>query len=606
VVNIIGGQCIGGNFYGTPTGTGYSETCSADSSGLCVSPYQIPGTGDYDNLTLSYLSQSLTGCGNLNKPNAVYTFAGSFSASGTICLNIVANNITLDCRGYTLSGNGNPYGIYTSGMSSLTIKNCILSSFTFTGIYLYSSNNDTISNVTSNSNGQSGYYGYTGAGIYLDKSNYSTIANTTTNSNYGNGGYGCQGFGIYLGNSNFNTITNATANSNHGGTQMSNYFGSGIHLSSSNSNRITNVTTISNSMGGYAGYYGNNLLASGVYINGNNNTLSGAYADSSYSDGRSGYADGVYISGSNNTVSNFTARGTSANYYSYGVYISGSNNTVSNGTINSTTGNSASGTAYGVYLASGGNNTITNITIGSDVGLGGNSSVYLISSSGNLIYNNLMNDTILAKTDTNSNSWNISLNCGATNIVGGPCIGGNFWAQPDGNGWSQNSSACNANSSGICTWQYNISTNNIDYLPLTRLTGCTPASINITHNEDLNPPTGCVDLNPYGFFSPNSYVCYYNDGDCIGIFGSDDSCWMMSHFGNALAFTYNVPCSTANDGDFNDGGCGSGPGSQTWGLSCVGIGSAPTHTCIKDLSTGIKKDFNVASDGILTLSFSCS
>jgi len=51
------------------------------------------------------------------------------------------------------------------------------------------------------------------------------------------------------------------------------------------------------------------------------------------------------------------------------------------------------------------------------------------------------------------------------NIVGGGFIGGNFWGQPDGKGFSQN--CLDSNKDGICDLSYMLMTNNTDYFPLT-------------------------------------------------------------------------------------------------------------------------------------------
>ncbi len=52
-----------------------------------------------------------------------------------------------------------------------------------------------------------------------------------------------------------------------------------------------------------------------------------------------------------------------------------------------------------------------------------------------------------------------------TNIVGGPFIGGNYWANPSGTGYSE---ICNdTDKDGICDEPYNVYGNHWDYLPLT-------------------------------------------------------------------------------------------------------------------------------------------
>jgi len=61
----------------------------------------------------------------------------------------------------------------------------------------------------------------------------------------------------------------------------------------------------------------------------------------------------------------------------------------------------------------------------------------LTGSSNNFIYNNLLNGfSGPVSVGSNSNFWNTSLTSG-TNIVGGPYIGGNFYATPSGTGFSE-------------------------------------------------------------------------------------------------------------------------------------------------------------------------
>ncbi len=87
-------------------------------------------------------------------------------------------------------------------------------------------------------------------------------------------------------------------------------------------------------------------------------------------------------------------------------------------------------------------------------------------SVNNSFYNNYFNNTININfsTDKYYNSWNITKTL-KLNIIGGDYIGGNFWAQPDGNGYSE--TCYNSDGDGICDNPYTIGTYNIDYLPLT-------------------------------------------------------------------------------------------------------------------------------------------
>ncbi len=109
----------------------------------------------------------------------------------------------------------------------------------------------------------------------------------------------------------------------------------------------------------------------------------------------------------------------------------------------------------------GANLTGNKITYCSDCGLKVTGS---IESKG--AYNNYFNNTVNVKFGEFEETyvWNSSLTEG-TNIIGGPYIGGNYWAKPDGTGFSQ--TAVDANKDGIADSAYAISKKNYDYLPLT-------------------------------------------------------------------------------------------------------------------------------------------
>ncbi len=50
------------------------------------------------------------------------------------------------------------------------------------------------------------------------------------------------------------------------------------------------------------------------------------------------------------------------------------------------------------------------------------------------------------------------------NILDGPYLGGNFWATPEGDGFSQ--TQADENGDGICDVAYAVNEGGIDYLPL--------------------------------------------------------------------------------------------------------------------------------------------
>ncbi len=82
------------------------------------------------------------------------------------------------------------------------------------------------------------------------------------------------------------------------------------------------------------------------------------------------------------------------------------------------------------------------------------------------VFNNLINTTnSLPVSAIGKSFWNTSQSLG-DNIVGGPYIGGNFYARANGSGYSQ---LCNDfNLDGICDIALTHSPNNTDYLPLSK------------------------------------------------------------------------------------------------------------------------------------------
>jgi hypothetical protein len=82
----------------------------------------------------------------------------------------------------------------------------------------------------------------------------------------------------------------------------------------------------------------------------------------------------------------------------------------------------------------------------------------------NHIYNNYFNNTLNVRADNSKgNFWNTT-KTKRTNIVKGPYLGGNFWANPNGTGFSQ--TAIDSDSNGIRGQPYRVNGSDIDYLPL--------------------------------------------------------------------------------------------------------------------------------------------
>ncbi|MEM5855662.1 MAG: NosD domain-containing protein, partial [Candidatus Aenigmatarchaeota archaeon] len=154
------GNEIGGNYWTNFTNNGYSDTCTdADKDGFCDEPYTLADNNiDYLPLSNKYeapspCQQYISSCSDLNQPNTYYCLNQSIlGSSSTACINISANNITLDCQNNLIDGeyNSNTYGIYcgvdSSVITNLSIKDCRISNWG-TGIYLKNVTNSSLTNI---------------------------------------------------------------------------------------------------------------------------------------------------------------------------------------------------------------------------------------------------------------------------------------------------------------------------------------------------------------------------------------------------------------------------------------------------------------------------
>lgn len=125
------------------------------------------------------------------------------------------------------------------------------------------------------------------------------------------------------------------------------------------------------------------------------------------------------------------------------------------------------------------NNTISNSSIGiflrdncHENELSNNMIIYSKESgidlrdeiSDNHIYNNYFNNTLNVRVENSAgNFWNTT-KTKRTNIIKGPYLGGNLWANPNGTGFSQ--IVDDSNSNGIRDQPYRVNGSDFDYLPL--------------------------------------------------------------------------------------------------------------------------------------------
>jgi parallel beta-helix repeat protein len=168
---------------------------------------------------------------------------------------------------------------------------------------------------------------------------------------------------------------------------------------------------------------------------------------------------------------------------SYGIsasFIASGNQIINNTLISNTKGIIVTHYSSGNIIK---NNTISNNNIGillddpamvtdNRIELNEECGIYLDLSSDDLIftgtsliYNNLFNKTEIEdfRYSLDGALWNTT-KVSERNIEGGPYMGGNYWARPDGTGFSE--TCMDLDGDWICDSLYNINGNEVDYLPL--------------------------------------------------------------------------------------------------------------------------------------------
>ena len=402
----------------------FNQTINANTSNLWAN-WTAPSLagGNYvirvqavDNISQSsygYMDISL--CGAISAANTSISLLSSVSINGSTCFNVTAANVTLDCAGYSVTGNNSTttYGLY-SNQNFTSVKNCNMSNFG-AGIYFNNANNGTIENNNiSITNNNFTIPTYSSAIILYTGANYNMLRNNNATS--------ASGYGIYLSTTNNNQISGSFGGSNNQ---------SGIYMLSSSNNSISNSAGTSNS--GYGIYFNgasNNLISNSTGTSGNQSGIS-LYSSSSNtisrSTGTSGNQSGIYVGTTSNyntisdsngsstskygisiegSLNNNITSSTGASNSSYGVQILNSNNTV----VTSST--STSNASRGLFLSGSVNNTVSNSTIS---GNGGTFGALAISSSsiGNTIANSTINGnnaSYAVTFKTGSNTGNFLIN----------------------------------------------------------------------------------------------------------------------------------------------------------------------------------------------------
>ena len=107
------------------------------------------------------------------------------------------------------------------------------------------------------------------------------------------------------------------------------------------------------------------------------------------------------------------------------------------------------------------------------------------SSADHVVFNNYINASTNVYGSLTSTRWNTTPTSGR-NIVGGPQIGGNFWAKPDGTGFSETHP--DANGDGFCDEPFEVDWNSFDRYPLANWSGPMvvkiPGAVSLPRDKD--------------------------------------------------------------------------------------------------------------------------
>jgi len=390
---------------------------------------------------------AVSGATNLITGPTVISVPGTYilanditDSTAPICIQITAPNVVLDGKGFSIDGTDGASSIgikvYNSAMTlfNVIVKNVNISDWG-TGILLQNVKNSQVQSVTAMSN--------TGNGIALQGASRNVVTSSTASSN---GGVGI----ILYSYSDSNTVTGNTAQGNGD---------DGIRIRFSSNNDILKNKVANNKKNGI------NLNEASNYNTLTENTLTGnkgdaitVYKSDSNVISKNTITNNdvvgirVYDESDNNEISKNTIINTSQ-YDGISIYTASDDNMVFSNTVDKSA-------KRGIWLQSANRNTFYNNVVKDS----GDEGVYLSNTSSDVFVNNYFynNKNIVLASGVGTNTWNLSRSS-QRSITGMGNSGGNYWGQPDGNGFSQVTPATR----GICDQPYVIaSTTNVDKLPL--------------------------------------------------------------------------------------------------------------------------------------------
>ncbi|WP_440955535.1 NosD domain-containing protein [Methanosarcina sp. Mfa9] len=356
----------------------------------------------------------------------LYNTTNSSVKNNTVCNNVFGIAL-IDSKNSTLNGNYAIENSYRGIVLDHSVKNNLTQNYitegAFSGLYIdHSSNCILTRNLMWNNT-----HNFIAFGNYLDTNLIDTSNLVDEKPIY----YFVDEVDIIL-NSSSNAGTVYLINCENASIKdlLLEMNGYGICLYNTRNSELKNVTALNNSLGINLEYSSKNNLT-GNFVKSNTH--------------------GIFLFSS--SINNLNGNNATENKAA-GIFLSHSG-------YNNLSGNKITKNKFaGVHIWNSFNSCLTENTL-----ISNRNGLYLSGSSGNTIYNNYFNSTnhIGSERTNSGNSWNTTKKY-CRNIVDGNFLGGNYWAKPDGSGFSQTHE--DANLDGICDEFYDLGGGVIDYLPL--------------------------------------------------------------------------------------------------------------------------------------------
>ena len=492
--SIIGGDSIGGNYWDDYFGLDNSNailTFVPNVSGDDIGDTELPHNssnnirvgGDYLPLISSGCDEYIDSCKTSNwNNNTVYCLNQTITTSSS-CMVVNNNSVSINCMNYQIRGDGDggDYGVYTN-YDNLSVNDCKILGFG-RGIY-YENDNEIISqNLIFNNT----------HGIYIKGNNSGVNNNEIINNTIGISIESAFGNIVYSNNITNNTNFGIQIIDSSNNTIYNNYFNNTINAydnSSSGNNWNISKTAGSNIYGGnyLAGNYWYDYNGLDTGFDGLGDTLLPYNSTNNISVGGDHLPLLQIIDGCNFTTTLNLSLEKNLDCDGIGLIV-GDNDLIIDCNEYSIIGN---GSGIGINISNFNNTIIKNCNINNFT-----YGTYIIGGLSNTIYNNWFNNTINAHDESN-NFYNITYSCSPgsnQNILGGDCIGGNFWNLYNGTDTLDDEVLDGIGKTEILPHNGTGILNGGDHLPLVYLTDC---DYNLTTNLTLFQDVQCLG-NKNGF-----------------------------------------------------------------------------------------------------------